>query len=90
MFYIITYDVGVERVNKVKKVTRQFLKWEQNSVVTGDLTESQALELKRRLSDIIDKNKDHILIFSLRSIKFVDRLDLGTPKSNLEDDSLFV
>ena len=90
MFYIITYDVGVERVNKVKKVTRQFLKWEQNSVVTGDLTESQALELKKRLLDIIDKNEDHILIFSLRSSKFVDRLDLGTPKSNLEDGSIFV
>lgn len=90
MFYIITYDVGVERVNKVKKVTRRFLKWEQNSVVTGDLTESQAMELKKRLSDIIDVNKDHILIFSLRSSKFVDRLDLGTPKSDLDDDSLFV
>ncbi len=90
MFYIITYDVGIERVNSVKKLTRRFLKWEQNSVVTGDLTDAQAMELKKRLLDILDKDKDHIIIFSLRSRKFANRTDLGTPKNDLEDDSFFV
>ena len=90
MFYIITYDIGIERVNKVKKVTRRFLKWEQNSVVTGELSESQATELKLMLEQIIDKVNDHIIIFALRSNKFVDRLDLGTPKSDMTDDAIFV
>lgn len=90
MYYIITYDIGIERVNRVKKITRQFLKWEQNSVVTGDLSESKALELERKLRDVINKNEDHIIIFTLRSQKFIERIDLGTPKTEMEKDALFV
>lgn len=90
MFYIITYDIGIERVNKVKKVTRRFLKWEQNSVVTGELPDSKATELKLTLNKIIDKEKDHIIIFALRADKFLERTDLGTPKADMPDDALFV
>jgi len=90
MFYILTYDIGIERVNKVKKITREFLKWEQNSVVTGELSDSQAMELKRKLKEIIDTEKDHIIIFSLRSRKFLDRVDLGTPKTEIDEDSFFL
>lgn len=90
MYYIITYDIGAERVNRVKKVTREFLKWEQNSVVTGELTESQVIQLKKRLCDIMDLDKDHIIIFALRSKKFLDRVDIGTPKTNMEEDAYFL
>lgn len=90
LYYIITYDVGVERVNKIKKVTREFLRWEQNSVVSGELTDSQYLRLVAKLEDIIDKTNDHIIIFSVRSKKFVQRTDLGTSRTNLEEDSFFL
>ena len=90
MFYIITYDIGIERVNKVKKLTRQFLKWEQNSVVTGELSNSQIMDLTKRLKEIIDEQTDHIMIFAIRSEKFVERTDLGTPKFDLEDNGLFI
>lgn len=90
MYYIITYDVGIERVNNVKKITREFLRWEQNSVVSGDLSESQITQLKERLEDVIDKGKDHIIIFGVRSKKFLVRIDMGTSKTNMHDDSLFI
>ncbi|MEM0134423.1 MAG: hypothetical protein QXU18_04240 [Thermoplasmatales archaeon] len=48
------------------------------------------MELKKRLLDILDKNKDHIIIFSLVSGKFVNRIDLGTSKNDLDGDSIFV
>lgn len=90
MYYIITYDVGVERVNHVKKITREFLKWEQNSVVSGDLTQYQVAQLKKRLEYVIDRDKDHIIIFGVRSKKFLVRIEMGTPKTNIDDNSLFI
>jgi CRISPR-associated protein Cas2 len=90
MYYIITYDVGIERVNRVKKLTREFMKWEQNSVVTGDLSESQTMQLEKRLAAIIDKDHDHVIIFGIRSKKYIDRKDMGTPKSSMDNDSFFV
>ena len=90
MYYVITYDVGVDRVNKVKKLTRQFLKWEQNSVVSGELSESQITQLKSELVHIINHKEDHIIILGIRSKKFFDREDLGTPKSELDGGTLFI
>jgi CRISPR-associated protein Cas2 len=90
MFYIVTYDVSEARVNRVKKLLRVFLKWDQNSVVSGDLTDSQYRELRDRLIKILDKTQDHVIIFKSRSSKFLQREDIGTPKGFSEDDSLFI
>jgi|ACXJ01.1.fsa_nt_gi CRISPR-associated protein Cas2 len=90
MFYIITYDVNEMRVNRVKKLLRVFLKWDQNSVVSGDLTDSQYLELRKELDKILDKSKDHVIIFKSRSSKFLEREDIGTPRGLGEDDALFI
>ena len=89
-FYIITYDVNEARVNQVKKLFRVFLKWDQNSVVSGDLTDSQYRELRDRLDKVLDKTQDHVIIFKSRSSKFLEREDIGTPKGIGKNDSLFI
>lgn len=90
MFYVITYDVGVERVDKIRKFLRRFLKWEQNSVVVGELTKSQFREVRDQIRSIIKAEEDHVIIFGIRSEEFVDREDLGTPKSKLDGGDLFI
>lgn len=82
--------MGIERVNRVKMLLRTFLKWEQNSVLTGNLTDSQFRELKDRLAKIVNKEKDHIMIMEIRTEKYVNRIDLGTPKSNLDEGDMFI
>lgn len=90
MFYIITYDVGVERIDKIRKFLRRFLKWEQNSVVAGELTNSQIREIRDKINSLIKAQEDHVIIFGIRSQEFVAREDIGTTKSKLEGDDLFI
>jgi CRISPR-associated protein Cas2 len=90
MFFIITYDINEERVNLVKKILREYLKWEQNSVFSGELTMSQIRELRSRLIKVIVKEKDHVIIFKSRTTKFIEREDLGNPKTAMEGNSLFI
>ncbi len=35
-YCIITYDVGEERVNRVRKILKRYLNWVQNSVLKED------------------------------------------------------
>jgi len=87
MYVIIVYDVGVERVNKIKKFLRTWLNWVQNSVFEGELTESEFLKVEDGLKNIIDKELDSIIIFKLRDRKYIDRKILGIEK-NIQSDIL--
>ncbi|WP_421077886.1 CRISPR-associated endonuclease Cas2 [Methanothermococcus sp. Ax23] len=87
MYVIIVYDVGVERVNKIKKFLRTWLNWVQNSVFEGELTESEFLKVEDGLKNIIDKELDSIIIFKLRDRKYIDRKVLGIEK-NIQSDIL--
>ena len=45
LYVIIVYDVGVERVNKVRIYLKQYLNWVQNSVLEGELTEPEYMKV---------------------------------------------
>ncbi|MDK2978641.1 MAG: CRISPR-associated protein Cas2 [Bacteroidales bacterium] len=87
MYVIIVYDVGVERVNKVKKFLRKWLNWVQNSVFEGELTDSEFLRVREGIKSIIDSKLDSVIIFKLKDRKFIDRNVLGIEK-NLGEDVL--
>ncbi|MEM3245683.1 MAG: CRISPR-associated endonuclease Cas2, partial [Candidatus Micrarchaeaceae archaeon] len=67
MFYVVTYDVQQKRVGKVCQLLRRYLDWVQNSVFEGELSESNMLELKNYLDSLLDKTKDSIFIYQIRS-----------------------
>lgn len=46
MYIVVVYDVGVERVNKVKKFLRMHLNWVQNSVFEGEVTLAEFERIK--------------------------------------------
>ena len=87
MYVIIVYDVGVERVNKIKKFLRTWLNWVQNSVFEGELTESEFIKVQQGIKNIIDKESDSVIIFKLRDRKFIDRKVIGVDK-NIQSDIL--
>lgn len=53
MFMLMTYDVEAKRTEKFKKLLRRYLNHEQYSVFTGDITESQAINLHHELSRLM-------------------------------------
>ncbi|AXV39715.1 MULTISPECIES: CRISPR-associated endonuclease Cas2 [Methanobacterium] len=81
MYAIIVYDIKVERVNKVKGYLRKHLNWIQNSVFEGDITLSELEIIKKGLKDIINKNEDSVIIFTVRSEKAFKRQVLGIEKA---------
>ncbi|AEH06109.1 CRISPR-associated endonuclease Cas2 [Methanothermococcus okinawensis] len=87
MYVIIVYDVGVERVNKIKKFLRVWLNWVQNSVFEGELTESEYIKVEQGINNIIDKKLDSVIIFKLKDRKFIDRNIIGIDK-NIQSDIL--
>ena len=87
MYVIIVYDVGVERVNKIKKFLRTWLNWVQNSVFEGELTESEFIKVQQGIKNIIDKESDSVIIFKLKDRKFIDRNIIGVDK-NIQSDIL--
>ena len=53
MFMLVTYDVEAKRTNKFKKLLRRYLNHDQFSVFTGDITDAQAIKLRRDLSQLM-------------------------------------
>lgn len=83
MYYVIVYDIGVERLDNVRTFLRQYLNWVQNSVFEGELTPAQYEQVKEELKNLIDET-DNILIYETRSRKYLDRESLGTPKASID------
>jgi len=76
----MVYDVGVERVNKVLKVGRVYLTWIQNSVLEGEISDADLIKLEKKISDIIDNEKDSVLIFTLNT-RYNEKIVIGKNKN---------
>lgn len=87
MFVILVYDVGEKRVGKVLKTARKYLYWVQNSVLEGDISESNFKKLKLELGKIMDEEYDSIMFYTFRTTKYADREIMGIKKGG-EDNFL--
>lgn len=85
MFIILVYDIGEERVAKVLKKCRQYLYWVQNSVFEGEISPAKFKKLKDELTKIIDRDKDSVIIYNLRTTKYTVREVLGMQKGEQEN-----
>ena len=85
MYAIVVYDVGVKRVNRIKKILRKYMTWIQNSVFEGELTESELMRLKNEIKKEIDKNTDAVHFYIVKSEKYMKKETLGTPKAEKEN-----
>ena len=80
MYVIMAYDVGEDRVGKVCKYLRRFLRHIQNSVFEGELTEAQLARMKAGLEGVIDPTYDSILLWVMRDARWTDRQTMGVEK----------
>jgi CRISPR-associated protein Cas2 len=69
MYVIMVYDVSEDKVSKVLKTARKYLNWIQNSVLEGEITEAKLFQLKKEISDIIEKDKDSVIFYVLPTEK---------------------
>ncbi len=53
MYMLMTYDVEAKRTEKFKKLLRRYLNHDQYSVFSGDIKEAKAIELRRKLSQMM-------------------------------------
>lgn len=79
VYVILVYDVGVDRVNKVLKISREYLTWVQNSVLEGEITDADIITLSHRLREVIDEVADSVT-FYIMNRKYENRLSLGRIK----------
>jgi CRISPR-associated protein Cas2 len=83
LYVIIVYDVGVERVNKVRIYLKQYLNWVQNSVLEGELTEPEYLKIMNGLRDVIDESQDNVICYKSRDRRYLDIDEIGTKKAEI-------
>lgn len=69
MFVILTYDVRVSRISKVRKVALQYLRPVQKSVFEGFLTEGKLKKLKEELLSRVDTDEDSIRIYTFPGLQ---------------------
>ncbi|WP_138431779.1 CRISPR-associated endonuclease Cas2 [Fodinibius saliphilus] len=85
MYYILVYDVNVDRVQKMLKIMREYLNHVQNSVFEGELTDAQLAELKDRARDLMDEDEDSIIIYRVGSKRWRNREVLGIEKHSTDN-----
>lgn len=77
MYLIVVYDVEQKRVGKICKLLRSYLNWIQNSVFEGEITEGKFVELKSKIKKVIREENDSVIIFQMKSSKWLDREVIG-------------
>ena len=83
MYVIAVYDVGEKRVAKMLKLCRKYLKWIQNSVFEGEITEVKLLELQYKAREIMDENQDSLIFFKSRQEKWLEKEIVGCERQTL-------
>ncbi len=77
---IIAYDVGVERLDAVRHILKQYLTWIQNSAFEGEISEGNLEEMRLKIYEIIDPNIDSVVVYSINNPSWVNRRIWGREK----------
>lgn len=81
MFVIITYDVEVKRINRVRKTLKKYLTWTQNSVFEGEITEGKLHQCMSDIEKLINKRADSIYVYEVKNPKNIKKEVFGVQKS---------
>lgn len=81
IFVILTYDIEVKRIDKVRKILKKYLVWTQNSVFEGNITEGKLQKCMGEIGRVIDKNNDSVYIYIVKNPKNIVKNKLGKEKA---------
>jgi len=85
MHVIIVYDIGVERIDSVRHIIKQYISWIQNSAFEGEITQGLLDELRLKVLSVIDKDMDSVIIYTINNPTWLNKLVLGREKANTEN-----
>ena len=85
MYVILVYDISDKRVTKMLKLCRQYLNWIQNSVFEGEITEVKLKELIFKAEEMMDEEKDSIIVFKSRNERWLEKEIIGKEKNDLDN-----
>ncbi len=85
MYVILVYDIEEKRVAKMLKLCRRYLNWIQNSVFEGEITGVKLKELVHNACQIMDADKDSLIIFKSREAKWLEKMIVGKEKNELNN-----
>ena len=85
MYVILVYDIEVKRVAKMLKLCRRYLNWIQNSVFEGEITSVKLKELVHEARQIMDEDKDSLIIFKSREEKWLEKMIVGKEKNKVDN-----
>ncbi len=69
MKLILVYDIGIKepkdqkRLNRAKKIARKYLHHVQRSVFEGEITEGQLARLVTEIINVVDEERDSVIIY---------------------------
>lgn len=81
-YCIVTYDIGEERVNRVRKVLKRYLNWVQNSVFEGEIGEGKLEKCLRELKEVINVDVDSIYVYFFELRDYCRKRVVGCEKEN--------
>ena len=84
MYYLIVYDAGEERVNKLHRFLKKYMNWIQNSVFEGEIGGADIITIKKYIKETIEPETDSVLIFSFRDKKYLDKEVIGRERNSTE------
>ena len=85
MYVIVVYDVGIERLDSVRHILKQYLTWIQNSAFEGEISLGKLEEVYSLISHIIDKEKDSIVVYSINNPAWLGKQTWGREKGTTDN-----
>lgn len=85
MYVIVIYDVGIERLDAVRHILKQYLNWIQNSAFEGEITQGFLDELHLKISAIIDKDADSVIVYTTNNPSWLKKLVWGMEKADTDN-----
>ncbi len=88
MFVIVTYDITDNtRLNKVRKILKQYLYWTQLSTFEGVITKGDLAKCMAQVNKVINRQEDSVYVYELENPNLISKKVLGIEK-NFTDNFL--
>lgn len=86
MYVIVVYDVEQQRVAKVCKLLRTYLRHEQRSVFEGELSQKNYHQLEQRLREILHPENDMCIVYEFGNQQQVAKHVVGKQGFDLPEN----
>jgi len=94
-YIFLFYDIsdidtrlGKNRVVKVFKICKKYLKHHQKSIFRGNITPASQIKLENELKKVIDKEIDFITIIKVQNSGTFEEVIIGTNEQ--QEESIFI